>query len=405
MSHSRSRTVVVVLALGTFVADGAAAQARVRADIVEKMVKTGTPILSSAGTARLDTVTPTSRVILDRRQILATVDTQAPVTREASDPSRLHLPIFGVAEDGGTAREFRVVVEEGLGLQYDHRAGVFSGRIHMGLEDTTHSATDGGSFDPLQLQVFGVDSVHPPVVSLDHIDVPFHPVVIASRTAGDTLQIRVRPRGNPAVTFGIPVRRVPLRMNPDRRSAGGLGVDDVTLQLPFPEEFGGDSLEVVIEGDGVHASPSRLMLHRGAGTAASSTVRSTGLGRRVITARGPYYTSAVSIDLQFAPPWSFIVSALVGGALAAIVRETLRKGPSESRRRPIPTALLGAFFGFIVSALLVNGVNVAGIDISVGTSELLVFAIAALGGLGGLEMLARAVPSLGHLLTVPQGER
>lgn len=401
MTHSCLRVVLGAVLLCGFGAQLAPAQVTLRRDVIERLARTGTPIVRNTGTARVDTVTASRQVVLDRRQILATVDTEAPVTRPPSDPSRLHLPIFGVAEVGGTAREFQVVVEAGPGLQYDHRANQFSGRIHMGLEDTTHGAARGAAFDPLQLQVFGVDSVDPSVVSLDHIDVPFRQVVIASRTAGDTLEIRVRPRGNPAVTFGIPVRRVPLRMNPDRQRVGGLGVDEVTLQLPFPEEFGGDSLEVVLEGDGVRASPPSLMLHRASAVAASATVRSAGLGRRVITARGPFYTSAVSVDLQFAPPWSFIVAALLGGALAAIVREALRKGVSGSRRRFLVAGLMGAFFGFVICALFVNGINVAGVPIAVGTSELLVFAIAALGGLGGVEALGRAVPSLGHLLATP----
>jgi hypothetical protein len=271
----------------------------------------------------------------------------------------------------------------------------------MGLEDASHGRVVATSFEPLHLQVFGADSVHPPLVSLDHFDVPFAPVLLASGSPADSLFVRIRPKGQPAIRYGIPMLRIPLSMTADSDTVGGFGVDEVTLSLPFPEEFAGDSLEVMLDGDGVSAKPPSLVLHRGASAPAMVTVRSAGLGKRALTARGQPYTKPVRVELYFGPPWSFIISALLGGAAAAVVREVARKGATGPRTRFLVAGLIGAFCGFLVAALFVNGVNVAGISLAVGSSELVVFAIAALGGLGGVEALARAVPSLGHLLSAP----
>jgi hypothetical protein len=119
------------------------------------------------------------------------------------------------------------------------------------------------------------------------------------------------------------------------------------------------------------------------------------LGKRRVVARGPAFTAAAAVDLEFGLPGAFLLFALGGGAVGAVAREALRKDvPAKFARFAIATAI-GALVGLTVTALFVNGVNLIGLGLSIGSSEIVVFAVAAIAGLGGVALLAHSIPALG----------
>ena len=91
----------------------------------------------------------------------------------------------------------------------------------------------------------------------------------------------------------------------------------------------------------------------------------------------------------------FLVAAAVGGLAGSVVREghfKFSKKQAVAWSRALGNTLAGAVVGLIAAVAYAVGINLVNVKPAASGGEALVFVIAALGALGGTELLRKALP-------------
>jgi hypothetical protein len=123
--------------------------------------------------------------------------------------------------------------------------------------------------------------------------------------------------------------------------------------------------------------------------AAVVTLRSVSVGTATLRATSPPL-GAASATVRFVWPIATLVASVLGGLAGAMLKR-LQRGPIRSRRALVPVLAAGLLSGIVVIALYAVGVNVLPIQPAAAAGEVLIFAVAAVGGFLGLQIKPDAV--------------
>ncbi|MCG8468871.1 MAG: hypothetical protein MJB57_11820 [Gemmatimonadetes bacterium] len=293
------------------------------------------------------------------------------------------------ADGSGSLLIPTIIVDRG-GLQYDPGDQTFRGSIRVGLQDSLQRRSSRRLPDPVEFLLTGeADEIIPDEPVVSHTNLPFHQVDIAVGTPGDSVRLTVRSALNvDGVPVSLPVVRREPRVSVTPAAIQGFGLESATVLIgPVPDGQGVvaglaadrgnlDSVEVVLGPEGT----------------ATTAIRSSGLGRSVVTIRSlPFQDTDVRIDFVF--PTVFLVVTLLGGTVGGLGRWLQQK--IRDKGEPIGSivayALGGALVGLLVAVLHVVGVNLTGFHFTVTTGQAISFALAGLGGYFGGSIL-----TLGH---------
>lgn len=394
------RVLLVVLAsvFGGMPTSGQAqSPVQIKSNVLRRAVRDLSPkavLIKQASASPAVAIADTATAVLRAGEVILAVDSTIRPMPSPGNDARQELGVRGIATSGGAPVEFHVVVEPGTPLRYSAQARRVVGTVSLGLENNDHSSASHVLSTPVTLQLFGADHIAPDTVVLRHTSVPFTKVVLGADGVRDSLGVKVRAAGAPAVGFHVPVRRLRLNVSPSAREVSGLGVDEVRVVVPFPAEYDGDTLTVTLGNGNVEARPSALTLVRGQ-PAGEASIRSIGMGMRTLRVEGDWFIEPVPLTLEFHPPLAFIVFSFAGGVAGAIIR-VFTKGKHRNPRRLAEGAFVGAMTGFVGAVLFVNGVNLLSANLRTGSSEFIVFVVSLVCGWLGDAVLSVLAGGMGR---------
>jgi hypothetical protein len=187
------------------------------------------------------------------------------------------------------------------------------------------------------------------------------------------------------VNLNLPVDRPMLRVTGNPPGIQGLGLEqmDVTVSAP---NAGGRTVTL---------NPTRGKLGKSTVTLddsgiASTTLRSIGTGPVTITAVSDGLTKGDSEGLEFLFPWRFVIAAISGGLIGALIGILQSRSRLPGLKRILIRLAAGALAGTAVAAFYTIGVNVTPIAPTATAGEALVFGLAIAGGFLGLKIPRRA---------------
>ena len=304
-----------------------------------------------------------------------------PIASKTGNAWSVGFGFIGIAPDGREVR-FRPVIESAGGLALAGDAGRFQARIFVGLRDNKDPAASYPLPQPVSLLVSGqADELLPRQFSMDHTNLPFTEITIASSNPTDPTEFTLIAAGtSERATVGLPVVRPRLELVPGRSQIQGLGLETSTVSvravgLPDPK-----GRLITVSSDFASVDPTQVSLDaQGVGTA---TVRSVSFGKASIKAESPPLAPA-AVPIYFSWPISFLVTTVLGGLLGVSLAHF--QGPR--RKKNFSTVLIrGVLTGIIVGALYAVGVNVLPIHPTATAGEALTFAVAAAAGFVGLKL-------------------
>jgi hypothetical protein len=303
-----------------------------------------------------------------------------PVATQSGNAWSVGFGFIGIAPDGREIR-FRPVIESAGGLAL-RDAGKFQGRIFVGLRDNKDPAASYPLPQPVSLLVSGqADELLPRQFSMDHTNLPFTEITIASNNPTDPTEFTLIAAGtSERATINLPVVRPRLEVVPARSQIQGLGLETSTVSVRavgLPDPMG---RVVTVSADFASVDPTQVFLDaHGVGT---TTVRSVSFGQDSIKAQSPPLASA-AVPLYFSWPIAFLVTTVLGGVLGVALAHL----QSPRRKKNFRTVLIrGVLTGIIVGALYAIGVNVLPIHPTATAGEALTFAVAAVAGFVGLKL-------------------
>lgn len=343
--------------------------------------------------ARIDTlpVTADSSATIRPGEVLV-VSTRHAATIDGLNGRHLDLPNRYLETDatGQRVLSLRVRVSiAGGGLRYDRTARVFEATVLVGLEDSALQTERVSLSQPIDLQVTGdVDSVSPSALQIAHTNVPFAPIEIRARPAGDTVHLIIQPTFDPVgVPTPIPVIRPPvtLHISPDDVPAFGLQSATITVSAP---DFAGtlvtlSSQRGTLERDTVTLSPQGIAIAKIRSGSPGTTMVRADIGQ----------IAAAAAAIHFALPWSFAVASLLGGLLGALIRG--RMSEQRGARGARTDLLLGLATGLLAATAYTLGLNLTGLELNVRVGDAATLVVAALGAALNLPGLGRVRQALG----------
>jgi hypothetical protein len=269
-------------------------------------------------------------------------------------------------------------------LKYSPAEGVFSGSILVGLEDSLAPALRQ-HLDiaiPLTLVSDG-DSIDPDTLRLSFTNQPFVKATVVASVPRDSVRVHVVPSFDPRGTdIWLPVRPSLVFLTP-KPTASGFGIETIPLTVSVIGAAIKDSVMVTLATDQGSLQQNRVAIDPGG--SATVRLRSAGLGPAHIRATSPGMDAAEA-TVRYEWPISFLLAALLGGAVGGLAKGATQRRRAAGLRRAV---LVGLLIGFVV-AVVYFAVEVNLTQFSVKAQffdEAAVFALALLGGLFGIPLL------------------
>lgn len=271
----------------------------------------------------------------------------------------------------------------GGGLRYDPALQAFVGTVFIGLEDSVRHTERLTLSRPIDVQVTGdAESVEPGNLRLTHTNVPFESVRIRAQLTGDVVRLLVQPTFDPDIApTPIPVVRPSIIVHASPETIHAFGLQSATITISGPPTLSGESM--VISADRGDLDTNTLSLPpRGAAT---TKIRSGAPGSATVRVEVGDVTSRVT-TLRFAFPWSFLVAAVLGSLVGALIRGRVGAGQSVAQ----VDVLLGLACGLVAAVAYTIGLNLIGVELSVRVGDAAAFVVSALGAAYNLPGLAQA---------------
>lgn len=288
---------------------------------------------------------------------------------------------IAVTRDGQEVR-FRPVIETSGGLALTGSGSRFQGRVYVGLRDNNDPSASYKLPQPVSLLVTAqADELMPRQLSIDHTNLPFAEVTIASADPPDPTDLNLIASGTAErATISLPVIRPRVELLPVRSRIQGLGLETSTISVRAVGVPDPGGRVVFVTSDLGSVDPSQVQLDaQGVGT---TTIRSVSFGQATIRAESSPLAPAM-VSIQFSWPIAFLLASVIGG-LTGSGLALLQKG---GRKRSLRTVLIrGVLTGIVMVALYAIGVNLLPIHPTANAGEALAFAIAAVGGFVGLKV-------------------
>lgn len=329
---------------------------------------------------------------LQRGELLISKTSKAPevvaATRQGARAFRLPYAARFV-DPGGALRTVEMVAEVGGGgLRLVGGAQAFAGELFVRLRDRDTPRAQGELPQAIEvLTTAPLDSVQPALLQITTLD-RWYRVALESKYPPQSVSIKLRASGDvTGLELDVPVSRPRLVLEvPDSVSGFGLGAATVTVRseaLPAPS-----GRLVVLSPSMGQLTLTQLTLNEHG--VASTELRSSGLGSASISATSSPLVETVR-EVRFAVPLSFLVSALLGGSIGAMVAFVRRREELAGSQRWLEL-VSGVLIGLLVAVLGALGVNVTGIALPTLTTEAAVLVLSAAGALGLAGPLAHTLP-------------
>lgn len=323
------------------------------------------------------------QILLKPNQLVARrLPKDAERTTSAEGKVRWTLPyqIAGV-DAHGKALDLRTIIEVDGGGMRPEDTGGFLGRIFAEVLDTKAPDSSRPLSPAIQILVTGeVDDIQPQTLSFDHTN-DFVQVDLRAASPNDPVKVRLLPSfDTKGSEIELPVLRGQLHISASPDKIQGLGLETTVLTIrvtggpPNPQGLG-----VILTSREGSLEENQLSLDRNG--IASTTLRSVTTGVDTVHAESATLDSAET-EVQFVFPWLFFASALLGGAVGALIRWG-RNTPS-ARRKLHAEILLGTLAGLLVACAYSIGINLVGFKPAAHAGEALVFVLAGLGAVFGL---------------------
>ncbi len=282
-----------------------------------------------------------------------------------------------------------VEIERG-GLRYEGKDRGFRGSFLLGLQDSLQYQASYTLSPGIQFALTAdADSLEPTSLSVEHTNLPFERVRLVTFSPSDSVRLHIRPQFNPeGADLWLPVQRPALTVTASPERIQGFGLETAALSLGRTANAPAEPVVVRVTSDRGNPTPNELTLSE-AGTGLAK-IRSSGLGTATIRAESPPFGSGEAL-LYYVFPLAFLIAALLGGGLAAIAR-ALYDRRRNKQVSIVGYAISGLLVGLVIAVLYAVGANVLELDVKAEYGEALVFAIAAVGAIGGIPALVRALP-------------
>lgn len=308
----------------------------------------------------------------------------------------LGIEVIGLIEGTQQPVTYKPVFIRHGAAYYSPESSRYEGHFSVAVIDG--SGRDYRLATPLRM-TFGGDpeSYDPPGVSVTGAGDPPSRIRLLSRTARDSVAIRIFMGSDPdGIPFAIPVQATLHIGGPTK--VEGFGVDVAKYQIRVVGPGGpGTEVGVVTSRGSLDKDEIRL---GASGTGNVLLTSGDGLGSVTLTATAPSMGTE-PFDLTFGFPFLFLGFMLAGGATGALFAESQmkrRRGTRATYRK-----FLGAVLGGIVAtvAYVGLGINLLQVDVSAPlANEVAVFAFAALGAWMGVRVAAG-----GESPATPRGAR
>lgn len=279
----------------------------------------------------------------------------------------------------------KAVALGGSPLRYRPERKRFEGTLNVGVVDLGGRTRQLS--EPIVFQVIGAVTAMPEFARAESTAPPYQTITVVSDSADAPIDVQIVSNVTPeGVKLTLPVQpALFVRVTPPQIQGWGLETADVPVQSRALGPT--TNRQVQLSTDAGIISPTELTLSA-AGTGTAS-IRSVSTGKAVITVSGPAFTEA-SAQVEFLFPTRFIAAAILGGLAGGVLRLGVpRRGTG---RRVLAKLGLAVICGAIVFALYALGANVIGFELPRRAGELVVFAVAALGALGGVGLLETPAP-------------
>ena len=289
------------------------------------------------------------------------------------------------ATQGGPPLTLKAIAAVDAPMSFDPVRRVFEGRVQVGFVEIEAAGAARPLAGKFAFQVQGPVSAAPVVADVHTTAPPFEVIRVASADPGTEVEIMVRSSVNPdGARLTLPVVRPALEIvvTPARIQGFGLEAADILLRSGAPQITRGARVQLASDSGRIEPLVVELDEH---GTG-SARLRSASIGAAIITASGAPFAGRAERRVEFVAPWSFVISAALGGLAGGIVRKGTRWRASVGRTAL--ELLVAVLTGAIVFGLFALGVNLTGFELPRNGGEILVFVVAALGAFVGAGLFA-----------------
>jgi hypothetical protein len=304
----------------------------------------------------------------------------APIATKDGTAWSVGFGFIAVRPDGQEIR-FRPIIESVGGLSLSGSTNRFQGRIYVGLRDNKNPDAAYPLSQPISLLVGGqAEELQPRQLTIDHTNLPFAEVSIASQDPPDPIDFSLIAAGtSERAMVSLPIIRPRLSVLPGRSRIQGLGLETAVISVRAVGLMNPEGRIVTVTSDVASVDPVEVRLdQQGVGT---TSVRSVSVGEASINAVSPPLAPAKE-TIHFSWPIAYFLASVVGGLAGASLAWAQKKG----KKKKFQTVLIrGTLTGIIVVALYAVGVNVLPIQPTATAGEVLAFAVAAVGGFVGLK--------------------
>jgi len=177
-----------------------------------------------------------------------------------------------------------------------------------------------------------------------------------------------------------------IHITSDKTGIQGYGIATARVNISLVGSSTAPPVQVSLRSDKGHLEPETVTLS-GAEPVQTVTLRSSGTGNTVVSASvAGFITTAQTIRFGF--PWSFLVSALIGGIIGTLIRIFgMRKEGFN-----VLSFIAGVLAGLLVAlAYWGIGLNLLGLNINIDfMNEVAVLVLSALGGIAGAAKIGKA---------------
>ena len=304
----------------------------------------------------------------------------APIAIKDGTAWSVGFGFIAVRPDGQEIR-FRPIIESAGGLSLSGSTNRFQGRIYVGLRDNKNPDAAYPLPQPISLLVGGqAEELQPRQLTIDHTNLPFAEVTIASPDPPDPIDFSLIAAGtSERAMVSLPIIRPRLSVLPGRSRIQGLGLETAVISVRAVGLMNPEGRIVTVTSDVASVDPVEVRLdQQGVGT---TSIRSVSVGEASINAVSPPLAPGKE-TIHFSWPIAYFLASIVGGLAGAALAWAQKKG----KKKKFQTVLIrGTLTGVIVVALYAVGVNVLPIQPTATAGEVLAFAVAAAGGFVGLK--------------------
>jgi len=254
--------------------------------------------------------------------------------------------------------------------------GRFTGVLLVGVTEIAETNVVRTLPTPLLFEIAGVAKADPEKVLVQTTSPPFRQVRVwlnsAPRGAANLTFLSVL--NNQGTPIAIPLETA-LEVDTASGSIEGWGLETTRVEVSLNNRADAAGRQVTLHVDPAGYLGDEKPLKLDEEGAASTTVRSAGVGRATIRATSGDLAQATA-TLYYRLPYRTCGASLAGGLLGALA--SLMTAPRR-RKKPWPTVVGSALFGSMVFALYVVGINILPVQPKVVVGATFVFAVSALG--------------------------